>query len=156
MATETFLNSTSALTPENITDYRLLHWKCALQSIRNNIFFGVGTGDSRQVMNDCYNSINKSELLGYNAHNQFLEMWMKLGLPGVTITFLCLTLPYMKGVIYKNPLFSLTFTIFLFVSMVESLFEVQKGMVLFSFISSIYLGHLALPNQTFIKNLSPK
>jgi O-antigen ligase len=62
------------------TDYRLLHWSCAVEVIKKNPLVGVGTGDALGEINDCYKSRQKDELIGYNAHNQLLETWMKAGI----------------------------------------------------------------------------
>lgn len=124
------------------TDYRLLHWSCAMDVIKKSPLVGVGTGDALGDINECYKERKKDELIGYNAHNQFLETWMKAGILGTIVTFLVLAIPYIKSVVRRNYIFIFTFLIFLSVSMVESIFSVQKGIAIFCFLSVIFQGPL--------------
>jgi len=124
------------------TDYRLLHWSCAIQVIEKSPIVGVGTGDALGEINDCYKERHKDELLEYNAHNQLLETWMKAGIFGTIIVFLVLAAPYYKSVLARNYIFMFAFLIFLVVSLVESIFSVQKGITIFCFLSVLFQGPL--------------
>jgi len=138
MAVENFYNY-SDKTPT--ADYRLLHWTCSCGIITKNPILGVGTGDTPHLMNECYGTYGAPELLNFNAHNQYLESWMKLGIPGLIAILLCLAIPYTKSVVNQNYPFALIFGVFLCVSLVESIFSVQKGVALFSFLAALYLGN---------------
>lgn len=138
MAIENFHNY-SDRTPT--TDYRLLHWTCSCEIITHNPVLGVGTGDTPHLMNECYSAHGAPELHSFNAHNQFLESWMKLGIPGLITILLCLAIPYTKSVRNQNYPFALIFGVFLCTSLVESIFSVQKGVALFSFLAVLYLGN---------------
>ena len=124
------------------TDYRLLHWSCAIQVIEKSPLVGVGTGDALGEINECYKERHKDELLEYNAHNQLLETWMKSGIFGTLIVFLVLAAPYYKSVSARNYIFMFAFLIFLVVSLVESIFSVQKGIAIFCFFSVLFQGPL--------------
>ncbi len=69
---------------------RILVWSTALDIIKQNILFGVGTGD---VKDQLINEYQKRNMIGalekkLNAHNQYLETLMGLGLMGLFVLIL--------------------------------------------------------------------
>ena len=139
MAYETFKNT---LNGTEKSDYRIFHWKCASKAISQKPLFGWGTGDSHYPLNECYEGMGMNELVNYNAHNQFLETWIKIGLGGLLVTSLCLLYPLYKSIRNRHHLFISIFATYLVIAFTESIFSVQKGIALFSLIASIYLGHI--------------
>lgn len=135
-------STVSTLSGKTLSDYRLIHWRCAVEKIRESPFWGYGTGDAKITLNQCYEKIDMEHLYNYNAHNQLFDSWLKVGLPGLLLTFLCLAVPLHKSYKSGNYLFAIIFSIFLCVSFTESILAVQKGMVLFCFVVSLYLGHV--------------
>ena len=150
MAYETFKNT---LNGNEMSDYRILHWKCAAQAIREKPLFGWGTGDSYVPLDACYREMKMDELLGYNAHNQFLETWIKIGFPGVLILALTLLFPLYVSIRNRHYLFISIFSMYFLIALTECIFSVQKGIALFSIISSIYLGHICITNQVRPKDV---
>lgn len=64
---------------------RLGLWRSALPTIKENFFFGVGTGDH---MDDTKQNIPKNEeniKKFRHLHNQYLEIWTQFGLIGILI-----------------------------------------------------------------------
>jgi len=152
MAYETFKNT---LNGTEKSDYRIFHWKCALKAIYEKPMFGWGTGDSHYPLNECYERMGMNELINYNAHNQFLESWIKIGLGGLLIASLCLLFPLYKSLRSRQYLFISIFSTYLIVAFTESIFSVQKGIVLFALIASIYLGHIYVKGpEHYIKRSS--
>lgn len=148
MAFETFKNTMNG---SEMSDYRVLHWKCALRAILEKPLFGWGTGDSYYPMDECYGGFNMDELIGYNAHNQFLESWIKVGLPGLIITFLCLFYPLYKGIRNRHHQFISIFAMYFLIALTECIFSVQKGISLYCLITSVYLGHVCTKNTNHMK-----
>jgi O-antigen ligase len=68
-------------------DGRLVIWKAAMNPIRKNFFFGVGTGGVDLVMKDEYLKIGNQEFLKgkYNLHCQYLEVLLENGLVGLIL-----------------------------------------------------------------------
>jgi O-antigen ligase len=132
----------NTLSGESLSDYRYLQWKCATRAIAERPIFGWGTGDSRIPLNECYESMNMAELLNYNAHNLFLETWIKIGIPGVVAVGLCVFYPLVRSIRLRHYFFTSVFLTYFAISMTESIFSVQKGIAMFAMLAAVYLGHI--------------
>lgn len=131
------------ITSTESTTARILMWETAFDLIRDNIILGVGTGDVKDELQKLnyekgYIGVADSNL---NAHNQFLNSWVALGifglisLLGVFVT-LCITKEFDNMLFVRFLSFSL-----LFVFLTESFLEVQAGIIPFAFlVSSIGLS----------------
>jgi O-antigen ligase len=69
------------------SDIRLWLWKSSLEIFEDNIWFGVGTGDIDEALHQKYveNNIKLAEEHNYNAHNQYLDTALKLGVVGLSL-----------------------------------------------------------------------
>jgi O-antigen ligase len=126
----------------NSISIRVELWKDSWELIKQNIFFGVGTGDIKDILEKKY--AEKKFYYGatkkFNPHNQFLHTGVTLGLMGVTVLLLMLILPGLQSLKTKNYLF-ISFSVVVFLNcMTESILEVQKG-VLFFCVFSLLLFH---------------
>ncbi len=121
----------------NVFNLRKAKWDVATEVIADHWLWGTGPARAQQVLDDYYarhlfiNALQHH----YNAHNQFLQTFLTLGLPGF------LLLLYMYGASFYRAvkrtdlvwfLFILGFTLF---SISESTLEVNKGIVLFTFVT---------------------
>lgn len=141
MAYETAMNTFNGTAQ---SEYRFMHWKCAVYAVKQRPLWGWGTADSNIPINECYNAINMTELLDYNAHNQYLDTWVKIGLPGLAIVFLCLAMPFYVAIRRGDYAVAAIFSVYMVVALTECIFTVQKGILLHSFITSIYFGHICI------------
>lgn len=68
-------------------DSRILIWRSALGVIKENILFGVGTGDASEELTNEF--MRRGYVNGFygnlNAHNQFLEILLENGLIGLIL-----------------------------------------------------------------------
>lgn len=128
------------------TASRLLLWETSIELIKEKPFIGVGTGDVKDVLihrnyDKGYIGIAEKKL---NAHNQFLNTWIALGLIG----FITLLFSFLSSFLYpfKEHVFLQRITIFvLFISLVaESFLETQAGIIPVAFfltlLSSLGVG----------------
>ncbi len=71
------------------SDVRLWLWKSGIEIFNDNLLFGVGTGDIDEVMKKKYQDYDLTEAHEYNlnAHNQYLDVAVKLGLVGLVLIF---------------------------------------------------------------------
>ena len=121
---------------------RLALWTCSMDVIKRNWLFGVGTGDVQDSLQASYENRKfyfASRFNKYNAHNQSIEFWIGNGLPGLFIFILCMVLPAVlfhnkPGVLEYFLFLALAFTI----SMTETLLNVNKGIIWYSFFNSIF------------------
>ena len=93
-SSETLAGTAPPETSKSTSD-RIEIWKTSADIIRSNLLFGVGTGDVKDVLLEQYKERNIEEALEFrlNAHNQYLQTFMTLGLPGIAALLLMLILP---------------------------------------------------------------
>ncbi len=122
------------------TASRLQVWESALQLIEEKPFLGYGTGDVKDELKQKY---IENEYLGVaeknmNAHNQFLNSWVALGLFGFVFLLISFLVPFVFP--SSDSSFVQRLTIFvLFASLlVESFLETQAGIIPIAFLLSIY------------------
>lgn len=121
------------------TSDRVDIWKIAVQIIKSNPWIGVGTGDVKDQLIEQYKEKNIEHALEFrlNAHNQYLQTFVTLGLPGIAALLLMLILPmaaaFRRGY-YLYFVFILLFSVNIFV---ESMLEEQAGVVWYAFFNII-------------------
>ncbi len=111
------------------TEIRLTVWKSALEISRKNMPWGVGTGDATDEL--CLNAVQKNytNLIGhhFNAHNQYLQTLLTLGLPGMVALLCYCGLPFVVGFKRKDVLY-LSFAVIVILNLAaESMFETRAG-----------------------------
>ena len=132
---------------ENVNKYtvddRIMTWNNAIELIQENPIKGYSIGDYREVDLRQRHNINGFGM-GYraklNAHNQFLESWLALGIVGLmSILFIYISLGYV-GITQKEPmLLNLVFVLLCF-SLVESIFQSQGGIMFTGFFTALLLN----------------
>lgn len=124
------------------SEVRMMAWKIALEAIGENLPIGTGTGDIKDVLISKYRMRNADVLLRVevNPHNQYLQTSLALGLPGLLL--LCLILwNILRSYIKSGNLLIGCFGLIIGVNaMVESILEVQAGVIFFSFMYSVLIG----------------
>lgn len=121
------------------TSVRMLIWESSNQVIKNNFLFGVGTGDAKDALNAEYSKNNITNALNHNlnAHNEFYQIYICLGLIGFIILVLSLFYPfvyYSKTIDYVYVIFLL---IIIFNFLTESMLETQAGVMFYAFFNAI-------------------
>lgn len=131
---------------------RPLKWQCSLEIIKSNFFFGVGTGDAQDALNECYKNNNFIPLLywpnvEYNAHNQFLEEFVVLGVIGETFFISILIVSLWYGYLTRNYYHIIFIVLFSIVCLTESILNSSKGIIFFCYFSTIFFSNY---NQSLI------
>lgn len=121
------------------TSVRMLIWESSNQVIKNNFLFGVGTGDAKDALNAEYSKNNIANALNHNlnAHNEFYQIFICIGLIGFIILVLNLFYPfvyYSKTIDYLYVIFLLIIT---FNFLTESMLETQAGVMFYAFFNTI-------------------
>ena len=101
---------------------------------------GMGTGDFQDELDKIY------EERGYkfaharhlNTHNQFLQSWIALGIPGVTLILGIFIVMFQQALKNRDWLYVGFTTIFLVISLTESSLYMQAGVVYFSFFAVLF------------------
>lgn len=120
---------------------RLAIWNCATGVIKNDFWTGVGVGDVQETLQKTYHERKfyfASRYNTYNAHNQFLEQWLMTGIAGCVLFILALAIPLFQSLKSGNLMYFLFLFVFISFCLTESMLEVSKGVVWFSFFNSIF------------------
>ncbi|OJJ18257.1 hypothetical protein BKI52_25890 [marine bacterium AO1-C] len=131
---------------------RLNIWDCASELAQKKIFWGYGTGEAQTELTQCYRDkdyaalyywVNIKKGPEFNAHNEFLQTTLTLGLLGL-LTLIGILILFTYKVIVSRNYMGLSFIIlFFFIMITEAVFKTQKGVVFFNLFAMITLTHSA-------------
>jgi len=120
---------------------RFEFFKIGKQIIKDNFWFGVGTGDVPDVFNSKYKT-NASVLRGnyrLRAHNQYLTIFVTFGVFGFICFLFAYIYPGIKEKKFNNYLFLVSFIIMSLSMLNEDTLETQMGVTIFSFFITLFL-----------------
>ena len=120
---------------------RWAYWKTAYRIFKQNIMFGVGTGDVPKAFSNQY---EKDESLLFpqyrlRAHNQYITYAVTFGLVGIIVFGFSLIYPFFKNKMYDNYFYIAFFTIVLLSMLSEDTLETQIGITFFAFFNTLFL-----------------
>ncbi len=119
---------------------RLYKWKYTTKVIASAPLLGVGTGDAQDELQKEY--LKENFLIGYennfNAHNQFLQSTLELGLVGLFIFLGYLFVSIQHGIKSKMWIHVIFVGVFVVSCSTESMLEANKGIVFFSFFNCLF------------------
>ncbi|MCB8964128.1 MAG: O-antigen ligase family protein [Bacteroidales bacterium] len=115
---------------------RLWIWRSAFDVIKENPILGVGNGDSRDVLKHKYleRDMSAAAAVGLNAHNQYLESWLALGILGIIGLLVLLGQPLWLAVKGKDWLLLGFILFFMYANLFESMLETVTGVIYFTLI----------------------
>ena len=119
---------------ENSTNTRLKLWSYSFELFTRHPFFGVGTGDVKDELDNIYKE-KKYEYAAsghYNPHNQYLHTAVTIGGLGLLVLLILLLLPFYSGWKVRNPLFLMFSLIIILNCLTESVLERQSGILFFA------------------------
>jgi O-antigen ligase len=121
------------------TGTRIIIWEIIFDLILNNLFFGISWGDTQNLINSKLVALDLNTLINKNAHNQYLQILLSSGVFGFfIITYFYIQL-FIKNY-QKNIYFTLTQTLFLIVFLIENFIERQNGIIIFVFITCLFVN----------------
>lgn len=126
-------------TAKSSSGVRLAMWRASVPLVMDNLLFGVGTGDVNRELQVEFakNKIVRAVRDGLNAHNQFLQTQVSLGLMGTVLLLLGIGYPFVISVL-KGKLFYPLFAVILVINfLTESVFNTQAGVIYFTVLNSI-------------------
>ncbi len=117
-------------------------WKAALNATPD-IFWGVGTGDDKQVLNDYYLSHNLTNFANdsYNSHNQFIQALFVNGFFGLFSVIFLIARPIYLSVKNENIFGILVFFPFLIYGITEVFLGRYQGVVFFALLHQIFMSY---------------
>lgn len=124
------------------TNIRVMMWETAAELIKEKPLFGHGTGATGKVIIETNKREGKQALVEKklnNAHNQYLNDWISNGVLG----FLIIPLVLMGPLFYKNNSSSKVYRFFVFMMMINMLFDSiwnsQAGVIFYSFMNVLLI-----------------
>ena len=125
----------------NSITQRVEYLKTSFHIIKDNFWFGVGTGDVKDKMMEQYDIDNSqlSERWRLRSHNQFVAFFLTFGIFGFIIILFALFYPPINQKAFGNLLFTILFLIVLLSFINEDTLETQIGITFFSYFYSLFL-----------------
>jgi O-antigen ligase len=121
---------------------RLYFWKAAIHVIKNNVLFGIGSGDVQKQLNKTYRETNTplSEEWFKRPHNQFLTIGVALGIFGMIIFILSLVLPIIFLRKYLHVLYWPFILLAIISFLIEDTLETQAGLTFYAFFNAMFIS----------------
>ncbi|MEO6304055.1 MAG: O-antigen ligase family protein, partial [Bacteroidia bacterium] len=128
---------------------RLYFWKAAAFLIKQNIVFGVGTGDVQSELNKTYVETNSPLNKDWykRPHNQFITITVALGVIGLLIFLFSFIYPVINLNKYLHPLFWPYFLILCISFILEDTLETQAGLSFYAFFYSVFITQAFFKKQ---------
>lgn len=126
------------------TGARLVIWKSGLEIFLDSPLFGYGTGDVKDELVKTYKKYNYEHLVMFqlNAHNQYLQMLIAIGLIGSLFFWAYLFYPVFDKRFIINSVYIGFLALILINFLAESMLETQAGVVFYAFFNSLLYFNL--------------
>jgi O-antigen ligase len=129
------------------TDTRLARWKAAVELIGKSPVIGYGAGSETGLLHESFFSkkMYSSFLNHLNAHNQYLSFLIKSGIIGLLCYLATLAFGFNFAFRRGDILFFTFIILIAFVSLSETMFDVDKGVFYYAFFFSFFIFSYELP-----------
>lgn len=120
---------------------RIEFTKAAITIIKNNFWFGVGTGNWRTEFANAFKKNNSQldESLYSSSHNQYLNFMVKFGFVGFLFILFLLVFPIIKTKRYHDGLFLIFLVFMFFANFGDSNLESHMGSSFFLFFYCLFV-----------------
>ena len=124
------------------TEVRKLAWAGATEVIVANLPWGAGTGDVKDELLATYAAHGHHHLVEQriNAHDQWLQTMATLGWPGIMLLLAMVLAPLLTAFARKDLLEAVFLLLCIANWTVESMLEVQAGVIFFAFFALLFAG----------------
>lgn len=118
---------------------RLFVWKAGWEVIRKHPLIGVGTGDVKDALLEEYQKEDNKAVydMRLNAHNQYIQTFIALGIFGLMLMIFFLAWPSWTALKRKDFIYFAFLAVFAINILVESMLEVQAGVVYYAFMNAL-------------------
>ena len=131
----------------NSTNIRHEIYKCNSELLAEHWLLGIGIGNVQPALNSCYerNGQEKLREMEFNTHNQYAQIWLSNGLPGLIIFILMLGIPLFISIKKKDLPYQVFLIMMIICFFTENLLARQHGVVFFAFFNALFAFHLISP-----------
>ena len=136
----TTITGTIDKTSSESTAVRLLIWQQSVTLIKQHFLFGTGVGDANDELYKAYEANGLTGALTHklNAHNQFFQTFIGLGILGFSLLLLLTFGQLIKAVLKKNFLLFIFSLIIILNFLVESMLQTSAGVLFFVFFLCLF------------------
>lgn len=133
----------------NSTTGRLEIWRQGIELLPEVMPWGTGTGDVKDAMLESYrsNDFHYGLERSLNAHNQYLQTAIALGVPGLILLLLILAIPFLDKGRKVDPIAIWFLLLVALNALVESILEVQRGVLMVTLFIPLLMS-LARPRES--------
>ncbi|HWZ13968.1 MAG TPA: O-antigen ligase family protein [Mucilaginibacter sp.] len=146
----------SSVQVNETTDTRLARWKAAGELIAKSPVIGYGAGSETGLLHESFFSkkMYSSFLNHLNAHNQYLSFLIKSGVIGLLCYLTTLAFGFNFAFRRGDILFFTFIMLIAFVSLSETIFDVDKGVFYYAFFFSFFIfSHEQSPADNIKKKI---
>lgn len=121
------------------TAVRLLIWKACNRVISENLYWGTGTGDTKDELLKEYEKQGMTGAFEHklNTHNEFYQVFVSLGLIGFTLILGGLLIPSIVAFKASNTMYLFFLLIIVVNFLSESMLETQAGVMFYAYFNSL-------------------
>jgi O-antigen ligase len=142
--------------PTKTSDVRLILWQAGWEAAVENLPFGTGTGDCYDAIREKYRShgywVNFNH--DYNAHNQYLQVLLTNGIPGIIILLLYYFVPLGESIRRRDILLFSFFILMALNSCFECVFYRRFGVDFVAIMIPLLMMRTEMPCAPEDKNPS--
>lgn len=124
---------------------RILVWGAACEVIKSNPVLGYGTGDTTALMQqyekDGMTGAHREKL---NAHNQYLQTVVAVGIPGIVILLANLFIPIFTAIKRKQLVYLMFLLILCLNFLTESMLDQQAGTMFYGLFNSLLMFNFVI------------
>lgn len=119
---------------------RIEKWKCSLSVYAESPIIGLGAGDLKNELLECYRSrsIDAALFHGFNSHNQYLNTVGQIGLPGLALLLAMILFSAKRAYDYNSDVFLAFIALFAMCILSESMFGRRWGIFFFAMFYSVF------------------
>lgn len=122
---------------------RLSIWKSTIELSDENLLYGVGSSDSKNVLNNYFVETNQRFLAQqkFPTHNQYLDFLLKYGITGIIGVFIYIFFIGYLGIQLKNPIIISFFLLFFISNLTDDFLIRFDGITFSGFWISIFVAY---------------
>lgn len=127
-------------TSSESTTVRVLIWQESIALIRENFLFGTGVADVNDELYKAYDAHGLTGALSHklNAHNQYFQTFLGMGIIGFTVLLLLTVGQLFKGILKKHFLLFVFSLLIALNFLVESMLQTAAGVLFFAFFYCLF------------------
>lgn len=144
-AVTTTLQSKAGDQPGESTASRISVWKDAIVVAKENALSGAGTGDAHDALIAQYSASNNAIALyrNYNAHNQYLQTTIAIGVVGLLLLILSVFTLMFYGHKFRQCLIAVFGVLVGLNYLTEAMLERQAGVLFIAFFTALFAAKLS-------------